>query len=537
MVTWRNKHCVGTGRPKNVIVIVVQVTIFNGKQEGKVNKGYVIRNMDTRGDFPAANTRNQCTSATVQQDNVGECGKVPEFSTPTCKEPKTLKTPKTVKTKKKSGGPWKKLIKDDKTPAIDSFLATTSDVKIGKVGCGDQCTEAKHTDLCARQRSKSGKVYSTNISITLPNNSPRGHGWTTPAKAKQCLSNVSSPFSVDDLPSCDQLGITPLTPANHGFIMADSVKRSVSLIKDSQVQLNATAHGTKASHPFQGDNQNRIKGSEATIESMVVPTVTTTTMSYATASMASASYINKQQQQTVLTTASSTQNAVFSSVLTPAETPAMGSQMMDQFHRSAVLYDGQSKFAQPPGGTMQDAPLAMSYAHSYDPPRYQQPMILDTNDITSRMEGLEYEQDEDHETVMQLKNKVNVLTHKVGMLGDIVSKYEQQFQVINKTLHRMNTKHMKLEIRITNLIQGEEESLKVACTNLLQNKLGIANPGIVDVYRKGDEKGPVIVRLATFENKKLIFDNVKKLKGVKNAEGKSYGISTHHTEEENEVDI
>ena len=109
---------------------------------------------------------------------------------------------------------------------------------------------------------------------------------------------------------------------------------------------------------------------------------------------------------------------------------------------------------------------------------------------------------------------------------------------MGKTLYNINTKHMQSELWITNLLSEEGESLQETCKNFFKEKLGITQElGLSDVRRKGGENGPVVVRVGMKGAKKLIFNNVTKLKDQKNAKGKAYGVSSHLPEAENKNDL
>ena len=127
--------------------------------------------MNSKGDFPAVNTRNQCANTVVELET-SECVKVNEtttFTTP-AKPPRTPKTPKTKKEKKKSGPKKKQVIKDERTQEITSFLSNSNLDKVyqGEVrGDNSQCTGigAQLHEACPRMRSKSSEVYSSNIAF------------------------------------------------------------------------------------------------------------------------------------------------------------------------------------------------------------------------------------------------------------------------------------------------------------------------------------------------------------------------------------
>ena len=123
------------------------------------------------------------------------------------------------------------------------------------------------------------------------------------------------------------------------------------------------------------------------------------------------------------------------------------------------------------------------------------------------------------------------------MLSDVAVKYEKNFDQIHSMLHNMNTRHMRMEIRITNLVVPEGTPLVEACQAFFRDllKITISIP-ILEARQLKGEPGPIIVKLAKREHKKLIFDNAKNLKGQLSRNGKHYGISSNLPEKENELD-
>ena len=154
------------------------------------------------------------------------------------------------------------------------------------------------------------------------------------------------------------------------------------------------------------------------------------------------------------------------------------------------------------------------------------------------MDGYEFEQDEDRETLLGLRKMVKGLNQKVSVLCDIVSRYEKELDHINLQLHKAQTKHMRSEICVSNLVENDDENLEEACQQFLaiDLELGEGTVKLSEVFRKGD-KGLVVMHLENAEQKKLIFGNATKLKDKTNRNGKKYGVSAHLPELEYEQDF
>ena len=120
--------------------------------------------MNSKGDFPAANTRNQSQSA-----NLSTSQSTKNFEATNDKVTDTTRVTKTKKEKKKSGvvSKRKNQVKSVASSLISSFFGKNNTQGKCPVGCVKGIGNNPYLRTC----NKSGKVYSTNLSITIPKTS------------------------------------------------------------------------------------------------------------------------------------------------------------------------------------------------------------------------------------------------------------------------------------------------------------------------------------------------------------------------------
>ena len=187
-------------------------------------------------------------------------------------------------------------------------------------------------------------------------------------------------------------------------------------------------------------------------------------------------------------------------LLTPTITPTMGPQMISQGG-----YNGQAQMYAAQHSTNVAGPASALFTQSDWANK-----VLQVGELSSRMDGYEYEQDEDHEKILELKKQIQQMYQKMEVLCDVAVRYEQEFQSIGKTLQNMSMKHMQSELKITSLLSKEGEMLLTTCKTFFKEKLGLDKEIDIIVVRRLGDKGPVIVKLAKQEQKKIVFEKVTK---------------------------
>ena len=100
-------------------------------------------------------------------------------------------------------------------------------------------------------------------------------------------------------------------------------------------------------------------------------------------------------------------------MLTPALTPTIGTQMMQQVHglnpaNGSGIHVGQSMLMQNPLANTHPPLPEEQQLH-----RERTSHILQYNELNARMDGLEYKQDKDHDQVLSLAKSIRVLNQKV----------------------------------------------------------------------------------------------------------------------------
>ena len=164
---------------------------------------------------------------------------------------------------------------------------------------------------------------------------------------------------------------------------------------------------------------------------------------------------------------------------------------------------------------------------------------LQISDIRSEMQSLTFEQDEAYEMMLQQRRTTRKLEDQMRRAVDIITKQENDILTLQNKIHHLNTKHMKSEIRISGLEKGNFSTWREAANDFFVTKLKISsNIQIDSAFPKGDgERAPIIVKLSKKGDKKVIFEHVKNLKGVKNSSDRSYGVSSNLPDREYEADL
>ena len=152
--------------------------------------------------------------------------------------------------------------------------------------------------------------------------------------------------------------------------------------------------------------------------------------------------------------------------------------------------------------------------------------------IKEELAGLQFDQEDDHEAILQQRKELSANQDKVDFLTDLVCKYEDKHQTLTNKYQALEARLMRSELIVFGL-KDTSESCVTIFKNFLQNTLELQTlPDITGAYwkGKGDNK-PMIVQLSDATQKGLIFANVSNLKEKKNHRNRPYRISDNLPEE------
>ena len=222
----------------------------------------------------------------------------------------------------------------------------------------------------------------------------------------------------------------------------------------------------------------------------------------------------------------------------------MGTQMMAEYQQyadNARLYAGQTALVQPVvysnSGNLSDfTKLSTSITGVH---RNLLQASTKQIEMDAKMEGLEFEQEQDHSDLLECQNTVHLLEDKIKLMGDIMVKHDDELCNLRRKLKGQENKHIKFCVKISGLATEEETELTEQVKNFLKNQVKIKQPINIAKVSKMKMGNPpmLVVQLTSLQDKKTIFEHVKNLKGVKNANGKAYGIFNMLTDEAMEKDI
>ena len=158
--------------------------------------------------------------------------------------------------------------------------------------------------------------------------------------------------------------------------------------------------------------------------------------------------------------------------------------------------------------------------------------------MEQKITGLQFDQEDDHETLIVQEKKLQHCQDKVVLLTNIVTKYEDKMESLNTRVSAMDTKMLRSELILFGVDRAEGKSAVDVAKDFFKEKLKIEDEvNVLFAYWKG--KGnktnkPLVVRLNNSGIKGLIYSHVSNLKGLKNKEGKAYRVNDHLPEEQAE---
>ena len=160
-------------------------------------------------------------------------------------------------------------------------------------------------------------------------------------------------------------------------------------------------------------------------------------------------------------------------------------------------------------------------------------LMTSKTELTNKLDGLCYDQEDDHDTLLNHHKEICGCQDQVDLLTNIVIKQEDQIDEWKSKMLAYEAQHTRNEL----IIFGIKENTKDTCINqarqFFTSKLGITTEiPITQAYWKGKaEHKPMVVKLANASAKGLIFSNTSKLKGVKNENNRGYRILNHLPDE------
>ena len=157
-------------------------------------------------------------------------------------------------------------------------------------------------------------------------------------------------------------------------------------------------------------------------------------------------------------------------------------------------------------------------------------------EVSEQIHGLQYEQQECQDTLDQHQTDLTAYKDKVDILGAVSSNYELRFKAIEDKLTNIEAKAMRPNLIVKGIKEDSEQTPAQQSQNFFKEQLQLDPPPKVATARRigtGKEK-PLLVTLVTPLDKAKIYTNTKNLKGVTNADKKSYHINDQLPEAYNE---
>ena len=383
---------------------------------------------------------------------------------------------KSVKSKTDKG----KRQKRDRKPSntCNTPLITEFTVEEDKFDLSDQSV--------LRNRSTSRKVYCTGIEFAL-NSQEKTGVQGSPADNSSCQPSANQP-SVTSMPTSNE---------DSSDTCAEPVNTNITSKMSSQTNCNTSTAQTPVTTVI-----TEIKTTGSTTTSV------TTTSTFTSNSACSQPYMGPPHINNMAVPGVGTSTA------------NMGTSMIAQlqnFSRQNTLYAGNYSLSQPTPQPPHDL-FSTARLHA-DLQRLQ----LSYSELRGEMDSLVYEQDDGHERCRNNTKQIKYLTNKLNTATNIIVKQDREIQQLRRRQKDADTKHMKFNIKVNGLeAKGDKTDIQLF-DDFMRNSLKITQPpAIVSCYRLGQHStSPLIVKFSSFEEKKVIFQNVKNLKGLKKLQGQA----------------
>ena len=160
-------------------------------------------------------------------------------------------------------------------------------------------------------------------------------------------------------------------------------------------------------------------------------------------------------------------------------------------------------------------------------------------EFAEQLAAVQFDQEDDHEVLVAQQNEMKVCKDQVGLLTDLVVRYEDKMEEMDAKISRLEARLMKSEIIIFGIIENQDESCITQANNFMKNLLLIPEPpAIAEAYWKGKSANkPMVIRFSDPSAKKIIYANTSNLKEKKNGNNKGYRVSDHLPEVLNEPQL
>ena len=114
------------------------------------------------------------------------------------------------------------------------------------------------------------------------------------------------------------------------------------------------------------------------------------------------------------------------------------------------------------------------------------------------------------------------------MLTDITARYEVKINELTERCNRLELANMQSELIVFGLIDDGRNCMEIA-NEFFKRQLELTKgPDIIYAFWKGKNVNkPMVIKLSHPSQKGIIYRNVDKLKGKKNASNKGYRIEDH----------
>ena len=467
-------------------------------------------------DYPAANTRNKVDKVTGLQSPLSEL--VP-------------------RTKKASGGK-RKVKKCKSTTPITSFLHNLKEAEIEI--SSDIEFDAEKT---LRTRSLSGNIYTSSLVIE-----------TEPSSTQPLLVHDLSAIARSD-------------PANRESLttLLNSVKQTVTVKPSSKDDLSV-AQNCKQTTRMQNapittemrntptsqadasvDDGAKISATVAVTTKQTNPSLSTMAPITATAGVTNSPSVMQAQTGATYTPPSFPIKAtVMSTMPVVCSTTAMGTQMIHQYQQAQqfndLYYGGMHQPRNPMQVQLEGINKTLTQMAS-DMKYYSQ----QNHQLGERLDGCEFEQEIEFIKRRKQDKQIKDLEDKVCLLTKLVCSQDTELTALKNKLKFDEKQQTKTTLIIHGIVNDSSKTEMQLIESFFKDDMKLASnpPRVISAYwsRKGKNEddasntSPMIVKLKAFEDKKKVFDNLKNLKGHKNAKGKYFSIRSQQPDSFNEDDI
>ena len=144
--------------------------------------------------------------------------------------------------------------------------------------------------------------------------------------------------------------------------------------------------------------------------------------------------------------------------------------------------------------------------------------------MLDRLDRLVYDVEDAHTLLLAHHKNIGLCQDQIGLISNVLCRYEDRIEELSNKVTALEAKTMKNEIIIFGIIEEEGKTPLEQAEAFLKNTMQIASPlSIATAYWKGKTTHkPMVIKFTSPNAKSVVFSNVSKLKGVKNANNKYY---------------